>query len=103
MNFASLRESIACMNAMTYLNAGWIGPSPAQVIERMREAATRESEAGPAGPDGRAFAAEIAAEAQNEAALLFNVAPADVLLTHGRRKASASSCTVWPGSPATYC
>ena len=83
MSFASLRESIACMNAMTYLNAGWIGPSPARVIERMREAATRESEAGPAGPDGRAFAAEIAAEAQNEAALLFNVAPADVLLTHG--------------------
>ncbi len=83
MNFASLRDSIACMETMTYLNAGWAGPSPAGVVDRMREAAARESEAGPAGPAGLAFGREIEEEARREAALLFNVDPADVLLTHG--------------------
>jgi hypothetical protein len=48
---------------MTYLNAGWAGPSPATVIERMREAADKESAGGPAGPEG--------------------VSPEDILLTHG--------------------
>ena len=83
MDFASLRESIACMGSMTYMNAGWAGPSPAQVVERMREAAERESAAGPAGPEGRAFGSAVEEEARTEAAHLFNVDPADVLITHG--------------------
>ena len=80
MNFASLRESIACMNAMTYLNAGWVGPSPSRVIERMREAATRESEAGPAGPDGQ------------------RVRRRD---KRRRRRTRQRSCSTWP--PLTCC
>ena len=83
MDFASLRESIACMGSMTYMNAGWAGPSPAQVVERMRDAGERESAGGPAGPEGRAFAAGVAEEARTETALLFNVDPEDVLITHG--------------------
>ncbi len=83
MNFASLRESIACMESMTYMNAGWAGPSPAQVVERMRDAGERESAGGPAGPEGRAFASGVAEEARTEAAQLFNVDPEDVLVTHG--------------------
>ncbi len=83
MDFASLRESIACMESMTYMNAGWAGPSPAQVVERMRDAGERESAGGPAGPEGRAFASAVEEEARTEAAGLFNVDPADVLITHG--------------------
>lgn len=83
MDFASLRGSISCMESMTYMNAGWAGPSPAQVVERMREAAARESAGGPAGPEGRAFASSVEEEARTEAAGLFNVDPADVLITHG--------------------
>ena len=83
MDFATLRDSIACMESMTYMNAGWVGPSPAQVVERMRDAAERESAAGPAGPEGRAFTSAVEEEARTEAAHLFNVDPADILVTHG--------------------
>lgn len=83
MDFASLRDSIACMESMTYMNAGWAGPSPSQVVERMRDAGARESAGGPAGPEGRAFASAVEEEARTEAAHLFNVDPADVLITHG--------------------
>lgn len=83
MDFASLRESIPCMESMTYMNAGWAGPSPSQVVERMRNAGERESAGGPAGPEGRAFASSVEEEARTEAAHLFNVDPADVLITHG--------------------
>ena len=83
MDFATLRDSIACMGAMTYMNAGWAGPSPSRVVERMREAGERESAGGPAGPEGRAFASAVEEEARTEAAGLFNVDPADVLITHG--------------------
>lgn len=71
------------MDSMTYMNAGWAGPSPSRVIERMREAGERESAGGPAGPEGRAFAASVEEEARTEAAGLYNVDPADVLVTHG--------------------
>jgi L-cysteine/cystine lyase len=68
---------------MTYLNAGWAGPSPSTVIERMREAADRESAGGPAGPEGQAYVREIESEARVEAAMLMGVSPEDILLTHG--------------------
>ncbi len=83
MDFASLRDSVPCMESMTYMNAGWAGPSPSHVVERMREAVERESAAGPAGPEGRALASSVEEEARTEAAGLFNVDPADVLVTHG--------------------
>ena len=83
MDFASLRESIPCMGSMTYMNAGWAGPSPSQVVEGMRDAAERESAGGPAGPEGRAVASAVEEEARTEAAQLFNVDPADMLITHG--------------------
>ena len=49
----------------------------------MRDAGERESAGGPAGPEGRAFAAAVADEARTEAAQLFNVDAEDVLITHG--------------------
>ncbi len=71
------------MSAMTYLNSGWAGPSPAAVVERMREAALAESAGGPAGPEGQAYASGIGVEAKAAAASLFSVDADDVLLTHG--------------------
>ena len=68
---------------MTYMNAGWAGPSPAQVVERMRMPGSARAREGPRGRRGRAFAASVAEEARTEAALLFNVDPEDVLVTHG--------------------
>ena len=83
MDFSELRASIPANASMTYLNTGWAGPSPARVIERMRATAQRESDLGPAGPDGMAFAREIDAEAKRGVGRLLNVSPDDVLLTHG--------------------
>ncbi len=68
---------------MTYLNSGWAGPSPDSVVERMSQAAARESAGGPAGPDGHAYVREIEEETRAAAADLLCVSPNDVLLTHG--------------------
>jgi L-cysteine/cystine lyase len=83
MNFQELRASTAATANMTYLNAGWAGPSPASVVERMREAAVRESAGGPAGPEGKAYVSEMEAETRAAAAAMLGVSPDDVLLTHG--------------------
>jgi L-cysteine/cystine lyase len=83
MDFAELRSTIPNATAMTYLNTGWAGPNPSRVLERMREAASRESDGGPAGPEGREFTHEVEAEAREGAARLLNVSPDDVVLTHG--------------------
>ena len=68
---------------MTYLNAGWAGPSPTTVVERMREAAERESAGGPAGPEGHAYVHEIESATREATATLLGVSPDDILLTHG--------------------
>jgi selenocysteine lyase/cysteine desulfurase len=68
---------------MTYLNTGWAGPSPTRVIERMRTVAQQESDAGPAGPDGRELARAVEEEAREAAGALLNVPADDIVLTHG--------------------
>jgi len=83
MDFPTLRAGTEAARSMTYLNAGWAGPSPQRVLDRMREAAGRESEGGPAGPDGQAYAHAIEAEAKQSAARMLHVSPDDLLLTHG--------------------
>jgi selenocysteine lyase/cysteine desulfurase len=83
MDFPELRASTPATSNMTYLNAGWAGPSPDAVVERMREAAARESAGGPAGPEGHAYVREIEASTLAEAATMLGVSPDDVLLTHG--------------------
>ena len=83
MDFDELRRSIAGLDAMTYLNTGWAGPSPERVLARMRETALEESRVGPASPEGIALAERIGAEAAAAAARLLHAAPRDVLLTHG--------------------
>jgi L-cysteine/cystine lyase len=81
--FPELRASTIATSTMTYLNAGWAGPSPATVIERMREAADKESAGGPAGPEGQAYTGGIESAARAEVAILLGVSPEDILLTHG--------------------
>lgn len=83
MDFQELRATTDATRAMTYMNAGWAGPSPKRVVDRMAEAAKRESADGPAGPGGQAFAHEIEAEARANAAKMLHVSPDDLLLTHG--------------------
>ena len=83
MDFDDLRRSIAGLDAMTYLNTGWAGPSPERVLARMREVAAEESSVGPASPDGLALARRIAEEATAAAARLLGADAQDVVLTHG--------------------
>jgi L-cysteine/cystine lyase len=83
MDFSELRANTPATSAMTYLNAGWAGPSPTTVIERMREAAERESAGGPAGPEGHAYVREIESATREATATLLGVSPDDILLTHG--------------------
>ena len=83
MDFEELRASIPATRSMTYLNTGWAGPSPARVLERMRETAARESDVGPAGPDGLAYIRGIQAEARASAAKMINADVEEIVLTHG--------------------
>ncbi len=83
MDFDELRRSIAGLDAMTYLNTGWAGPSPERVLARMRETARGASRVGPASPDGLALSARIAEEATDAAARLLGADHQDVVLTHG--------------------
>ncbi|MCH8848724.1 MAG: aminotransferase class V-fold PLP-dependent enzyme [Chloroflexi bacterium] len=83
MDFDELRASIVGLDAMTYLNTGWAGPSPERVLSRMRETAQEESRVGPASPDGLALARRIAEEATDAAARLLGADAQDVVLTHG--------------------
>ena len=83
MNFDELRASIVGLDAMTYLNTGWAGPSSQRVLSRMRETAQEESRLGPASPEGLALARRIAEEATDAAARLLGADAQDVVLTHG--------------------
>ena len=83
MDFPELRAITPATSGMTYLNAGWAGPSANTVVERMREAASRESTEGPAGPDGQTFVLHIENETRSVVAEMLNVSPNDILLTHG--------------------
>ena len=83
MDFDELRRSIAGLDAITYLNTGWAGPSPGRVLARMRDIAAEESRVGPASPDGIALATRVAKEATGAAARLLNADAQDVVLTHG--------------------
>jgi selenocysteine lyase/cysteine desulfurase len=83
MDFSELRANTPTTSTMTYLNAGWAGPSPTTVVRRMREAAERESAGGPAGPEGHAYVREIESETRTATATLLGVSPDDILLTHG--------------------
>ena len=83
MNFGELRASIVGLDAMTYLNTGWAGPSSERVLARMRDTAQEESRVGPASPDGLALARRIAEEATDAAARLLGADAQDVVLTHG--------------------
>ena len=83
MDFAELRSNTAATAEMTYMNAGWAGPTSDVVIERMREAAQRESAGGPAGPEGHAYVREVESDTRAAAAAMLGVSPDDVLLTHG--------------------
>ncbi|MCH7655423.1 MAG: aminotransferase class V-fold PLP-dependent enzyme [Chloroflexi bacterium] len=83
MDFDELRRSTAGLDAMTYLNTGWAGPSPERVLARMRETAAEESRLGPASPDGLALAKHAAGTAKDAAARLLGADPGDVVLTHG--------------------
>ena len=83
MDFDELRRSIAGLDAITYVNTGWAGPSPERVLARMRDAAAEESRVGPASPEGLALAAGVRQEATAAAARLLHADPQDVVLTHG--------------------
>ena len=83
MDFDELRRSTAGLDAMTYLNTGWAGPSPERVLARRRETAAEESRLGPASPDGLALAKRTAGTAKDAAARLLGADPGDVVLTHG--------------------
>ena len=83
MDFQELRADTPATENMTYLNAGWAGPSPNSVIERMRAAAASESAGGPAGPEGKATVLEIENETRAAVAAMLRVNADDVLLTHG--------------------
>jgi len=83
MDLNELRGSITALEAMTYVNAGWAGPSPRRVTDRIAAIVREESDVGPAGPEGLALARRTADEARAAAATMLSVSTEELVLTHG--------------------
>ena len=83
MDFAELRDLIPATKNVIYMNTGFTGPDPTPVVDRIRDHLQREALAGPASIEGLTLVREATADAQEQAALLLNAGPDEVVLTHG--------------------
>ena len=81
MDIAKLRAQIPALANMTYMNTGWSGPSPRQVVDALKDRIDLEMREPPASPAALESGREIRGQAQQAAARLFNAAAEEVLLT----------------------
>lgn len=81
MDVEGLRKRIPTVDAMTYLNTGWSGPSPVPVVDAIRARLEYESYNGPTSTEVLESGEKIRSQAKEALASLINADPQEVLLT----------------------
>ena len=81
MDIERLREQIPAARRMVYMTTGWSGPSPAPVLDAIRNRLEYESHHGPASPEVQDSVDELSLEAKEAVASLLNASPTEILLT----------------------
>ena len=81
MDVIRLREQIPVCQRMVYVNTGWSGPSPIQVVDAIKRRLDYEMEEGPTTPEVYESGRLIQAEAVDAVAELLNASPEEVCLT----------------------
>ena len=81
MDVARIREQIPVCQAMTYVNTGWSGPSPVQVVDAIKQRLDLEMTEGPTSPDVYLSGREIQANTRQAMAGLLNAAPEEICIT----------------------
>jgi L-cysteine/cystine lyase len=81
IDVANIRKSIPVCQRMVYLNTGWSGPSPVQVVEAIKARLDYEMEQGPTGAEVIKSAQEIREDARQRVAALLNASPDEICLT----------------------
>ncbi len=81
MDVKGLREQIPVCRAMTYVNTGWSGPSPAAVVKAIKDRLDYEMSQGPTSPEVYRSGREIQDGLRQEFAALINAAPEEICLT----------------------
>ncbi len=81
MDVVNIRKSIPVCQRMVYLNTGWSGPSPVQVVEAIKTRLDYEMEQGPTGAEVIKSSQEIREDARQRVAALLNASPDEICLT----------------------
>ena len=81
MDVDGLRAQIPTTQHMTYMNTGWSGPSPTQVLDAIRTRLEHENINGPASPGVKESGDAISIQAREAVAALLKASPHEVLLT----------------------
>ena len=81
IDVANIRKSIPVCQRMVYLNTGWSGPSPVQVVDAIKARLDYEMEQGPTGAEVIRRAQEIREDARQRVAALLNASPDEICLT----------------------
>ncbi len=81
MDFDGLRQDIPTLNNMIYLNSGWSGPSPRQVINAITERLIYENEEGPTSRPILDSRMQIKSEARAAFARLMGATADEIVLT----------------------
>lgn len=81
IDVAEIRKSIPVCQRMVYLNTGWSGPSPVQVVDAIKARLDYEMEQGPTGAEVIRSAQEIREDARQRVADLMNTSPDEICLT----------------------
>jgi L-cysteine/cystine lyase len=81
MDVGALRKKIPTTQDMTYLNTGWSGPSPASVVEAIKERLDYESYNGPTTPEVMDSGKRVDLQTREAVARLLGVSADEILLT----------------------
>ena len=81
MEISEIRQRIPVCSRMTYLNTGWSGPSPVNVVDAIKRRLDVELIGGPASPDVSESGRAVRVAARDAAASLLNASPDEVCIT----------------------
>jgi len=81
LDIGKIREQIPACQAMVYMNTGWSGPSPRDVVEAITARLEYESYQGPTSPPVYESGKTVQNDAKEAVASLINVNADEVILT----------------------
>ena len=81
MDVLKIREQMPVCQQMTYVNTGWSGPSPVQVVNAIKERLDLEMIQGPTSPDVYQSGRDIQAKIKEAMASLINASIDEVVVT----------------------